>query len=112
MDIHEIANVVAEWAATQPLIVRAWLFGSRVRGTARPDSDIDVAVEIRKLPGDTGARTTFTCEGKGLRISIQPLLAISVDLQWYGGPVETPTVHAGLEESSTLVYEVDCLESL
>lgn len=107
MDIHEIGNVVAEWAATQPLIVRVWLFGSRVRGTAHPDSDIDVAVEICRLPGDTDARTTFLFEGNGLKMSIQSLLAISVDLQWYGGPIETPTIHAGLEESSTLIYEAN-----
>lgn len=30
--------------AARPAIVCAWLFGSRARGGARPDSDIDIAV--------------------------------------------------------------------
>ena len=35
--------------AGEPTIVCAWLFGSVARGTARPDSDVDVAV-LADLP--------------------------------------------------------------
>jgi hypothetical protein len=52
-------------------------------------------------------RTTFTFKSKGLKTSIQSLLPIPVDLQWYDGPIETPAVHAGLEESSVLIYKAD-----
>ncbi|WP_434032700.1 nucleotidyltransferase family protein [Cupriavidus sp. a3] len=106
MDIDEIRSIVAAWAETQPLVVKVWLFGSRVRGTERPDSDIDIAVEVRRQPGDTSAWTTFIFEKDGLRASIQSLVPMPVQLEWYGGEVETPTVHAALQESSMLVYEV------
>lgn len=39
----EVADL-AERLAAQPDVVVAYLFGSRARGTARPGSDVDVAV--------------------------------------------------------------------
>ncbi|MFP4896711.1 nucleotidyltransferase family protein [Paraburkholderia sp. EG304] len=92
-------------AEAQPLVRKVLLFGSRVRGTERFDSDIDIAVEIQKLPGDSSEWTTFVCERDGLNAALQPLLPMPVQLEWHGGPIETPTVHAGLLESSILVYD-------
>lgn len=106
MDINEIRTIVTAWAETQPLVLKVWLFGSRVRRTERPDSDIDIAVEIKPMPGDSSACATFSFEGEDLKASIQALLPMAVQLEWYGGPSETPTIHAGLQESSMLVYEV------
>lgn len=34
---------ISEWAARHP-ITEVWLYGSRARGTHRPDSDVDLAV--------------------------------------------------------------------
>ena len=51
MDIEDMEAAVARWASTQPLIRKAYLFGSRVRGTHRSDSDLDVAVENFLLAG-------------------------------------------------------------
>jgi uncharacterized protein len=42
-------TALAAHLAAEPAIVCAWLFGSRARGTARPDSDVDVAV-LAELP--------------------------------------------------------------
>lgn len=39
-----IRHAVTAWAATEPLVRRVYLFGSRARGHHRPDSDIDLAV--------------------------------------------------------------------
>jgi small ligand-binding sensory domain FIST len=39
-----IRTVVSAWAATEPLVRRIYLFGSRARGDNRPDSDIDLAI--------------------------------------------------------------------
>jgi predicted nucleotidyltransferase len=36
----------SDWVHRQPNLRRLWLFGSRARGTERPDSDIDLAFEI------------------------------------------------------------------
>lgn len=39
--------------------------------------------------------------------TIQTDLPFEADLQWYGGPVETQTIHAALQYSSVLVYQAD-----
>jgi predicted nucleotidyltransferase len=104
VDLVSIAAIVAQWAESQPLVIKAWIFGSRVRGTSRQDSDVDVAIEVAALPGDSGPLTTFMFAADDLRRSIQAMLPLKVDLQWYGGPVETPTIHAGLQQSSIVVY--------
>jgi predicted nucleotidyltransferase len=43
--------LVASWAARKPTIRAVWLIGSRAKQTARPDSDVDLAVAYR-LPAN------------------------------------------------------------
>lgn len=105
MEIDDIVEVVRGWAESQPLILRVWIFGSRVRGTARINSDIDIAVEVLKRPSDSGSFTTFVFERHKLKDTLQFRMTIPVDLQWYGGSIETPIIHAALQKSSILVYE-------
>jgi len=107
MEFDDMAAAVAKWAGTQPLVRKAYLFGSRVRGTHRPDSDLDVAVEIVTLPCDDGPFTTWTCEAQRLKTSIAGVVHVAIDLEWYGDEVETPRIHAALKQSSVVVYDVE-----
>lgn len=104
MDIDDLAAAVAKWARTQPLIRKAYLFGSRVRGTHRPDSDLDVAVEIFSLPGDSCPLATWIGESHRLEESISGIVPVIIDLDWYGGEAETPRLHMALKQSSLVVY--------
>ena len=97
-------NVIRRWAALHPIIRRVWVFGSRVRGTERPDSDIDVAIEHGSMPGDSSPFATWIGEAQTWRDELSPLLSATLDLQSYI-PGESPTTQAGLDESSYLVYE-------
>jgi predicted nucleotidyltransferase len=38
------------WATSNDNVSQLWLFGSRAKGTARPNSDIDIAIEM--MPAD------------------------------------------------------------
>jgi uncharacterized protein len=42
----ELATAVTRTLSGRPEILEAYLFGSQARGTARPDSDVDVAVYV------------------------------------------------------------------
>jgi hypothetical protein len=43
-ELKNLARILADWAAPSPN-ARVYLFGSRVRGDYRPDSDVDIHVD-------------------------------------------------------------------
>ena len=43
-DLQALAEILAQWVDEVPGIPAIYLFGSRVRGDHRPDSDVDVRV--------------------------------------------------------------------
>jgi predicted nucleotidyltransferase len=100
-----MAALVASWAASEPLVKTAYLFGSRARGTHTSESDLDVAVELLPGSGDSGPLATWISEAERLGSSVASRVPVAVDLQWYGGDEETPKIHAGLVEGSIVVYE-------
>jgi predicted nucleotidyltransferase len=104
MGLVELGSIVEKWASSQPLVTRAILYGSRVKGTHRPDSDLDVAIELTPLPGDGSTLATWFGEESRLTASLAPLLPVPLDLEWYGDAELTPTIHRGLEAGSVVVF--------
>jgi predicted nucleotidyltransferase len=50
MDMRpEWTEAIRTWAAGNENVAEVWLFGSRTKGTARSDSDVDVALVL--VPG-------------------------------------------------------------
>jgi predicted nucleotidyltransferase len=105
MKIEQLGDIVAQWAESQPSVTRAYIYGSRVRGSHREDSDLDVAIEIQPLPGDSSAFATWISEAFELCQSLASMLPVPVGLEWYGGKHGTPTIHRGLTAGSVVVYE-------
>lgn len=54
MDSNDIDRRIAATLATRTEVSFAYLFGSRARGSARPDSDVDVAIYL--APGEHTGR--------------------------------------------------------
>jgi len=104
MVINELGDIVSTWATGQPLVSAAYLYGSRVKGTHRVDSDLDVAIEIEPERGDSSAKATWICEKQWLTNSLQSLLPMELHLEWYD-EYETPTVKQGLEDGHIKVFE-------
>ena len=47
-DLQALASSVAKWIDEVPGLPAVYLFGSRVRGDHRPDSDVDIRVYLAK----------------------------------------------------------------
>ena len=66
--VHRLAG------ALNPVAI--YLFGSRARGTARPDSDFDLLVVTRPEDGDAGydyARAYAPLAGRGIACDVLPV---------------------------------------
>ena len=46
---------IQQWAKNESLVEQAYVFGSRAKGIARPESDLDIAI---KLSGETEEKRT------------------------------------------------------
>lgn len=90
------------------MVKRVYVFGSRVRGDNRPDSDIDIAVELDSAAflgvDESGGLATWMFETKGWKEELEKLVPLKVQLERYH-PEQTPTVGKGLARSSQLIYE-------
>jgi predicted nucleotidyltransferase len=108
MTLSEAEGLIADWARSKPLIRRVFLFGSRVRGEEKPDSDLDIAVELDPeyfpAPDESGGIATWMFETTGWKDELQSIVPFAVDLEQLC-PGETPTIESALQQSSRLVYE-------
>lgn len=104
MDLSQIGAAVAKWARSKPIVMRVYLFGSRVRGDHRPDSDLDIAVELVPDLDESGGLATWMHEKKEWIEELKALIPLKLQLERYH-PVQTPTVVKGIERSSQLIYE-------
>jgi predicted nucleotidyltransferase len=108
MQLAEMLALLTAWATEKPLVGRLWLFGSRVRGNHRSDSDVDVAIELdmsaAKGVDESGGMATWAFDTKQWKPELEDLLSLIVDLQRYKVG-ETNIIQAGLDQSSILVYE-------
>jgi len=101
-------EAIARWAKGKPLVNRLWVFGSRARGDQRPDSDIDIAVEldVTSIQGRdySGGYATWSFFVREWKIELNDLLGIEIDLQYFRDH-ETPIIMNALNQSSVLVYK-------
>jgi predicted nucleotidyltransferase len=107
MDTTEIRDTLSRWAAGKPLVGRLWIFGSRARGDHRPESDIDVAIELDLSAAhgvdESGGLATWMSDTKGWDEELEALLPFEVDLEQFRGS-DTPTIQKALQRSSILIY--------
>ena len=68
-DLVALAKVIADWADAWPGLTRVVVFGSRVRGDHRPDSDVDVQIDPKAHvdPTDAGLETWRTLNWESFR---------------------------------------------
>ena len=75
--------VIVWWAQRNQKIREIWLFGSRARGTAKPDSDIDLAITLTSHPNWLPIYLAFADKWQNeiatltnSKVSLQPFLRL------------------------------------
>ncbi len=104
MDLAQLKLIVGHWAADEPLIRKAYIFGSRAKGTERSDSDLDVAVEVDRLAGDANDLATWLFEKDELSSRLQSRVPCELQLELFD-PNNTPHVVGGVRDGGVLVYD-------
>ena len=49
-NIGQLSVTIADWARGNSSVSAAWIFGSVAKGTAREDSDVDIAIQLVRHP--------------------------------------------------------------
>jgi predicted nucleotidyltransferase len=91
-------EAICRWAEMTPRILEVWLFGSRAKGTACPNSDIDLAI----TPGGEDVDGEIIRNAQRWRDELATATRLPIDLQKYGPDV--PNVFAWCQEASVLLY--------
>lgn len=107
MKISLLIDVLAGWAVDLPLIKCVYLYGSRVRGDVRADSDIDIAIELDLQPlsdGDADPVAAWNQVIGTWQDELESLIPLRVDVQLYLGD-SSPLLKAALQRSHVLAYE-------
>jgi predicted nucleotidyltransferase len=78
LKLDAFSRIVSEWASTIPEVREAFIFGSRVKGTCRDDSDLDVAI---KLVGEDEGFLLWMHEAENLRPMLSARISVPLDLQ-------------------------------
>lgn len=86
--------VIQQFFTSQP-VLRAYLFGSEAQGESRPDSDIDILVEL----DDRVDIFQFA----NMKIQLENLLKQEVDLISTGGL--SPYIKPYIDRDKLLIYE-------
>jgi predicted nucleotidyltransferase len=102
---NNVADSIAVWAAENPEVRRVWVFGSRAKGTHRPDSDIDIAVELEPVGDSEETLVRWIAHSTQWEAQLQSRIAAKIDLEWFDPDGSTRRVQAALSEGKGLMYE-------
>jgi predicted nucleotidyltransferase len=102
---NDVQRTLADWAARNPKVRRVWVFGSRARGTHRPDSDIDIAVELEPVADSEETLLVWLANSEQWRSQLQDRISLPVDLEWFDPNGGTRDIRSALDQAKTLVYE-------
>ena len=80
-DLVEHINAVATWGERTPDVLEVRLFGSRIYGQERPDSDLDVAIRLRASLDECDGYATFAFRAPAWRRLLESCVPWRVDLQ-------------------------------
>lgn len=98
-------RALTEWAAANSKVKRVWVYGSRAKGTHRPDSDINIAVELQPVGDSEETLAVWMAHCNQWQSELQARIDPGVDLEWFDPDGATTMIQAALDEAQMLMYE-------
>lgn len=95
---------IATWAASEPLIVAAYVFGSRAKGSHHAASDLDIALELAGADPQEQF-TNWICEGERWKRDLSQHLPVDLDLNAINEGDET--VGPAVSDHGICIYRRD-----
>ena len=95
---------IVEWAKNHAVIKRVYLYGSRARGDHRPDSDIDLGIEVT-TEDKTEAMLDWWDWHNKYEEAPDLHLEHSVQLEWYHPDADLELVGTGVERDGILLFD-------
>jgi predicted nucleotidyltransferase len=75
-------QAIRQWAARRASVREVWLFGSRAKGTAEPDSDVDLAIVLTPPTGaDDWAHGKYQRFGDDWQNDLKAIIGRHVSLE-------------------------------
>jgi predicted nucleotidyltransferase len=94
---------IAHWAQSKREISEVWVFGSRVRGDHRSDSDLDVAVVM--LGEDEGSRLgNWIALAEEWEEELQKMVSVPIDLDIGDADIATKVVAPALKREGVRIF--------
>jgi len=101
MDIKRLSQIVTPWGVGLNYRIRIYFFGSRLKETHRPDSDLDLAIEFLDPWVDTSLAWFDYHEQWERELSHRA--GLNIDLQLYD--IENENVRLYVKEKLTIIFE-------
>ena len=102
-DLSDLTDRIACWASKERWIAAVYMFGSRVKGTAHEDSDLDIAVRLN-LSDEGEALGWFMGEEKRWEQELNSLVPYKVHLELYHA-VATNNVVSYVSDHGIMIWE-------
>lgn len=99
MDMRpEWVTGIRAWGDANPNLAEIWLFGSRAKGCARPDSDVDLALVLAPADGaHDWALGNYFAVGAEWRAALETIVGRHVSLELFPRPTEV--LHENIAEA-------------
>jgi len=98
----EQVEEIRKWAAKTPLVQEVRLFGSRAKGTAHPDSDVDLAITVGGSERGSTSIGNYFAKSNEWKDDLTRRIGLKVHLNLYNE--EGSYVRQRCDECSELLY--------
>ncbi|HVY89578.1 MAG TPA: nucleotidyltransferase domain-containing protein [Hyphomonadaceae bacterium] len=97
--------VIRSWAASKPDIAKAFVFGSRAKGIARPDSDLDIGIIVASSNPNEDDYTCWFFNRDDWNRELAEMIPITIDLQIANESISTTVVAPAVKDHGVLIFD-------